>query len=113
MGAIIVQLGSARRHAAPGRLGAAAKLPFYTTEPPQFANPVHCVRQTRDGLLYVCDRANKRIQVFRKNGQFVRRFTLEPKTPGSGSAWDLIPTEDAAQKYPQVASRKTHLLVAA
>ena len=47
---------------------------------------MHCVRQTRDGLLYVCDRANKRIPVFRKNGQFVRRFTLEPKTPGSGSA---------------------------
>jgi hypothetical protein len=64
------------------------------------------VRQTRDGLLYVCDRGGKRIQMFRKNGQFVRRFTLEPKTPGSGSAWDLIPTEDAAQKYPQVAGCK-------
>ena len=62
------------------------------------------MRQTRDGLLYVCDRANNRIQVFRKNGQFVRHFTLEPKT--LGSAWDLIPIEDAAQKYPQVAGRK-------
>ena len=28
---------------------------------PQFANPVHCVRQTRDGLLYVRDRASNRI----------------------------------------------------
>ncbi len=31
-----------------------------------FGNPVHCVRLSRDGLLYVCDRKNNRIQVFRK-----------------------------------------------
>src|SRR5438105_1618314 len=36
--------------------------------PQQFANPVHCVRLSRDGLVYVCDRVNDRIQVFRKAG---------------------------------------------
>src|SRR4051812_14744152 len=30
----------------------------------QFSNPVHCVRIANDGLVYVCDRANDRIQVF-------------------------------------------------
>ena len=31
----------------------------------------------RDGLVYVCDRANNRIQVFQKDGTFVREFFLE------------------------------------
>jgi DNA-binding beta-propeller fold protein YncE len=36
------------------------------------ANPVHCVRLSRDGLLHVCDRLNNRLQVFRKDGTFGR-----------------------------------------
>ncbi len=40
----------------------------------QFSNPVHCVRVSNDGLVYVCDRANNRIQVFRKDGTFVKEF---------------------------------------
>ena len=46
----------------------------------QFANPVHCVRLSNDGLVYVCDRANDRIQVFRKDGTFVKEFRVEPET---------------------------------
>ena len=34
--------------------------------PQQFAIPVHCVKLANDGLLYVCDRINNRIQVFGK-----------------------------------------------
>ncbi len=62
-----------------------------------FRNPVHCVRLARDGLLYVCDRANDRIQVFRRDGSFVREFILAPETLGSGSAWDLDFFPDVAQ----------------
>ena len=29
----------------------------------QFRTPVHCVELAKDGLLYVCDRTNDRIQV--------------------------------------------------
>jgi hypothetical protein len=32
--------------------------------PPFFRNPVHCVKISTDGLLYVCDRGNNRVQVF-------------------------------------------------
>ena len=109
--------GAYKRHwGAYGNKPDDGKLPFYNTESPQFANPVHCVRQTRDGLLYVCDRANNRIQVFQKNGTFVRQFTLETKTLGSGSAWDLIPTEDPAQTYLLVAdgsNNEVHIVVRA
>jgi DNA-binding beta-propeller fold protein YncE len=64
-----------------------------------FGNPVHCVRVSNDGLVYVCDRANDRIQVFEKGGQFVREFRVEPETLQNGSVWDLVLSEDRAQKY--------------
>ena len=65
----------------------------------QFSNPVHCVRLSNDGLVYVCDRANDRIQVFRKDGTFVREFRVEPQTLANGSVWDLVLSEDAQQRY--------------
>ena len=50
------------------------KLPNFNPASPQFANPVHCVKIANDGLVYVCDRSNDRIQVFQKNGTFVKEF---------------------------------------
>jgi len=64
-----------------------------------FANPVHCVRLSHDGLLYVCDRKNNRIQVFRKDGTFVKEFVIAPETGGNGSAWDADLSPDAKQTY--------------
>jgi len=65
----------------------------------QFGNPVHCARLSRDGLVYVCDRANDRIQVFERSGRFVREFRVEPETLQNGSVWDVVLSEDAGQKY--------------
>ena len=53
-----------------------------------FKNPVHCVRLSRDGLVYVCDRTNNRMQVFRRDGTFVKEFMVAPDTKGNGSLWD-------------------------
>src|SRR5258708_3608409 len=38
---------------------------YNPAQPPdqQFRNPVHCVHLSRDGLVYVCDRMNDRLQV--------------------------------------------------
>jgi hypothetical protein len=69
----------------------------------QFRNPVHCVHMAKDGLLYVCDRTNDRIQVFTKQGQFVKEFFLQTNALGSGSAWGLTFSVDPAQKYLLVA----------
>jgi hypothetical protein len=43
----------------------------------------------KDGLVYVCDHLNNRIQVFRKDGTFVKEFVVEKNTRGNGSVWDL------------------------
>ena len=61
----------------------------------QFGNPVHCVRISKDGLVYVCDRANDRIQVFKKDGSFVKEMVVEKNTLANGSVWDLEIWRDA------------------
>ena len=49
----------------------------------QFRNPVHCAMLADDGLLYVCDRGNDRIQVFKPDGTFVKEKLIEPGTPSA------------------------------
>jgi DNA-binding beta-propeller fold protein YncE len=70
---------------------------------PNVASPqfriVHSVRIARDGLVYVCDRTNDRVQVFRKDGTFVKESFVARKTLGSGSVWDIAFSTDAAQAY--------------
>jgi DNA-binding beta-propeller fold protein YncE len=61
-----------------------------------FLTVVHCVALSSDGLLYVCDREGKRIQVFDKMGNFKKNIFLKedeqtfpaPDSPGgSVSHW--------------------------
>jgi hypothetical protein len=75
------------------------KLPGYDPDSPQFANPVHCVILANDGLVYVCDRVNNRVQVFHKDGSYVKQFVYLKDTHGSGSTWDLALWPDTAQDY--------------
>jgi hypothetical protein len=48
-----------------------------------------------------CERANNRIQVFSKDGKFIRQIVTEPNTRNTVA--DLVPTQDPAQKYILVA----------
>ncbi|MBV6522825.1 MAG: hypothetical protein MNPFHGCM_02975 [Gemmatimonadaceae bacterium] len=72
----------------------------------QFRNPVHCAEPTTDGLVYVCDRPNDRIQVFRKDGAFVKEQRIAPNTLGDGSVWDIAFSRDPQQKYILLADGK-------
>lgn len=65
--------------------------------PRQFGTPVHCVALSTDGLVYVCDRQNDRIQVFHKDGSFVAEWRIAADTRGMGSVWDLAFWPDAGQ----------------
>jgi len=75
--------------------------PYDPAKPPsqQFGNPVHCIRLAKDGLLYVCDRSNDRLQVFRRDGTFVAEHIFEKATRGTGSVYDLVFSPDADQKF--------------
>jgi DNA-binding beta-propeller fold protein YncE len=84
-------------------------------EPPakQFRNPVHCAELSNDGLLYVCDRVNDRIQVFKPDGTFVKEQILYKTTLGDGSVWDIAFSKDPQQKYIFLAdgsNEKIHIL---
>ena len=65
----------------------------------QFGNPVHCAKPSKDGLLYVCDRTNNRIQVFKKDGTFVTEWFYDKPTLGAGAVWDLNFWPDANQTW--------------
>jgi hypothetical protein len=82
--------------------------------PAVFRTPVHCVRIADDGLIYVCDRVNNRIQVFDMtvgtdetctdpaqepdNGcGFVMERFIRADTLGNGSVWDLAMSPDEEQ----------------
>jgi hypothetical protein len=76
------------------------KLTYDPKAPPaqQFANPVHGIRLTKDGMVFVSDRGNNRAQVFRKDGTFVREYAvLKDGMPGSVGSTMLWP--DAQQSY--------------
>ena len=75
--------------------------PYNPAAPPdlQFRNPVHCVHISRDGLVYVCDRANDRIQVFTKQGKFVKEFFVRTQTLDRGSVWQFAFSTDENQKF--------------
>jgi DNA-binding beta-propeller fold protein YncE len=65
----------------------------------QFRNPVHCADLSNDGFVYVCDRVNDRMQVFTKDGKFVKEQWYQKDSLGDGSVWDVAFSKDAAQKY--------------
>jgi DNA-binding beta-propeller fold protein YncE len=89
--------------------------PYNPSDPPaqQFRTPVHCVVLANDGLLYVCDRTNDRIQVFKTDGTFVKEAFIEKNTLGDGSTFDIALSRDPEQKYLYVAdgsNMKIHVL---
>jgi DNA-binding beta-propeller fold protein YncE len=79
----------------------------------QFRNPEHCVAVSKDDLVYVCDRQGDRIQVFTKEGRFVKEQRIEPKTMNAGSVWDAAFSSDPRQRFLYVAdgeNAKIHIL---
>jgi DNA-binding beta-propeller fold protein YncE len=89
--------------------------PYSPDDPPaqQFRSPVHCAQISHDGLVYVCDRAGDRIQVFQRDGTYVAEGFVAPETLGSGSAWDLAFSHDAEQRFLYLAdgsNKKIHVL---
>ena len=80
----------------------------------QFRSPVHCAELSNDGLLYVCDRLNDRVQVFKKDGTYVKEAVIEKKTLGDGAVFDIALSKDAQQKYLYVvdgSNDKVHILL--
>ena len=79
-----------------------APMPRYNPKDPpaqQFRTPVHCADVSNDGFVYVCDRPNDRIQVFTREGKFVKEKQFFPETLSDGSVWDIAFSRDPQQRY--------------
>ena len=69
---------------------------------------VTCVTLSKDGMVYVCDRASDRIQVFDKTGKYLKEATVSKSALGNGSVWDIALSSDAQQRYLFVADGQDH-----
>ena len=60
--------------------------PYNPDEPPaqQFRTPVHGLALSNDGILYVCDRINNRIQAFKPDGTYLKEVIIEKNTRATG-----------------------------
>ncbi len=90
--------------------------PFVPGEEPaqQFRNPVHCAQPSHDGFVYVCDRVNNRLQVFKKDGTYVEELFIKPMSMGDGSVWDISFSPDPDQRFIYLAdgtNRKIFIIV--
>lgn len=56
-----------------------------------------------DGSVYVCDRSNNRIQVFKKDGKFVKEVSISKGTLGDGSVWSVALSHEPMQRMIYVA----------
>ncbi len=70
---------------------------------PQFGSPVHGIKVSHDGLVYVADRSNRRVQVFTLDGKYVTQMFLNRAGPASGSAAGVAFSPDPAQRFLYVA----------
>jgi len=65
----------------------------------QFRTPVHCAERANDGLVYVCDRPNDRLQIFTSEGKFVKEVWVAKDTRADGSVWDVAFSKDPQQRF--------------
>jgi DNA-binding beta-propeller fold protein YncE len=74
--------------------------PYNPDAPPaqQFRLP-HNISISRDGFVYVADRPNNRIQVFRKDGTFVKEAFVSKRTLLQGAASGFALSPDPQQRF--------------
>jgi len=82
-----------------------------SAQPSRQFRDVTCIEIAKDGMVYVCDRTSNRIQVFQKDGKFVKEGVVSKNTMGAtvvgqfgvvsswGSVWDIAFSNDPQQRY--------------
>jgi DNA-binding beta-propeller fold protein YncE len=95
--------GAGSGGSAGGGRGAAPALDTDGPGSQQFGGPVHAVKVSNDGLVYVADRPNRRVQVFTPEGKYVTQTFINRSGPSPQSAAGLAFSPDAQQQFLYVA----------
>jgi DNA-binding beta-propeller fold protein YncE len=102
-----------------GPLGSAAAAPAPATldtqgpGPPRFASPVHGIVVSNDGIVYVADRHNRRVQLFTTEGRYLREFFVNRAGPSPDSVSALALSADKEQRWLYMADfGNSHVVVA-
>jgi DNA-binding beta-propeller fold protein YncE len=97
------ETGEYRRHwGAYGNVPDDGPLPPYDPDGPpaqQFRGPVHGITISRDGEVFVTDRRENRIQVFTREGEYLREGIIASGTLSMGSTWDVALSRDPEQRW--------------
>src|SRR5580700_7719279 len=70
--------------------------------PQQFDTP-HGIAVSEDGIVYVSDRANNRVQTFRTDGTFLKEGFIKRESKGTGTAFGVALSADPQQRFLYVA----------
>jgi DNA-binding beta-propeller fold protein YncE len=91
-----------------------------STEPSRQFQTVHGIAGSKDGFIYVADRSNNRVQVFRQDGTYVMEKVLRPRCGPEGSppvagcggsaAFQVAFSHDEPQTYLYVADGGSHVI---
>ena len=80
--------------------------------PPQQFNLVHDIVISNDNLVYVADRSNNRIQVFKPDGTFVKEaFVAKDNMTPTGSTMSLALSPDNRQEFMYVLGGDRHIRI--
>jgi DNA-binding beta-propeller fold protein YncE len=103
--------GSSGRGAA-GR-GPAPALETEGPGPQKFSSPVHGIVVSNDGIVYVCDRSNRRIQLFTPEGKYLTQMFVNRAGPSPDSATSVALSPDKNQQFLYIADfGNSHIVVA-
>jgi hypothetical protein len=100
-----------REDAAPAPAGKAAPRPAETGLGSDQFNTVHSLKVSKDGLVYVADRANKRVQVFNIDGKYVTQVFIN-RDGQANTACGIALSPDPEQRFLYVADfGNAHIVV--
>jgi hypothetical protein len=79
---------------------AAPKTRIYEGRGPEQFNTVHGIAVSNDGIVYVGDRVNNRIQSFQLDGKFIKEVFIERKTTARfGTGFGAAFSRDKEQRF--------------
>jgi sugar lactone lactonase YvrE len=81
----------------------ASKAEQRSGQPSQQFNTPHGITVSNDGIVYVSDRANNRVQSFRLDGTFVKETFVKRGSQGTGTAFGVALSGDPQQRFLYVA----------